>query len=244
MSLLLAAGIGVGAGLIQSGVGAFNMWRGKRDYADIMKKYPTFKYEMPSEYGQAVDVAGQAYAAGSPTTQIMADRLSSVTGRSLRNAERFSGSGQELIGSLQESYARELEGLNTLALNDLQYRENARGEYVQSLFTKGQAEERGKQMEYESQFNKWQIEANRAASRSDFGRQMMWQGLGSVAGAATSYLSSAAQMSELQKMFPAGEAVTSTSTLGSGYNMYNPSTWGGSTPNFKFSGAITKPLGF
>ena len=56
-------------------------------------------------------------------------------------------------------------------------------------------------MEYESLFNKWQIQANRAASRSDFGRQMMWQGIGGAAGAATGYFSTKYMMSELQKMF-------------------------------------------
>ena len=100
-------------------------------------------------------------------------------------------------------------------------------------------------MEYESLLNKWQIQANRAASRSDFGRNMMWQGIGSTAGAATNYFSTKYLMSELQKMFPAGEVATPTSTLGSGYSMYDPSTWGGSTPSFnKLSGAITKPLPF
>ena len=249
MSLLAtAAAIGGGVGLLQTGIGAFSMFRGNRDYERLMRNYPLYKYQEPASYGQAVNVSGQAYAAGSPTTALMEQRIGATTSRSARTAERYAGSSQELMGSVGEAYARELEGLNNLALQDLQYRENARGEYVQSLFTKGQAEQRGKEMEYESLFNKWQIQANRAASRSDFGRQMMWQGIGSVAGAATGYFNTKYMMSELQKMFPAGEVATPTSTpkytLGSGYSMYDPSTWGGSTPSFKLSGEITNPLPF
>ena len=59
-------------------------------------------------------------------------------------------------------------------------------------------------MEYESLLNKWQIQANMAASRSDFGRQMMWQGIGGAAGKATGYFGIKYLMSELRKMFPQG----------------------------------------
>ena len=245
MSLLAtAAAIGGGVGLLQTGIGAFSMFGGKKDYERLMRNYPLYKYQEPASYGQAVNVSGQAYAAGSPTTALMEQRIGATTSRSARTAERYAGSSQELMGSVGEAYARELEGLNNLALQDLQYRENARGEYVQSLFTKGQAEQRGKELEYESLLNKWQIQANMAAGRSDFGRQMMWQGIGGAAGAATGYFSTKYMMSELQKMFPAGEVATPKYTLGSGYSMYDPSTWGGSMSGFKLSGAITKPLEF
>ena len=41
MSLLAtAAAIGGGVGLLQTGIGAFNMFRGKRDYESLMRKYP------------------------------------------------------------------------------------------------------------------------------------------------------------------------------------------------------------
>lgn len=239
-----AAAIGVGVGALQTGIGAFNMFRGKRDYERLMRKYPLYKYQEPADYGQAVNVSGQAYAAGSPTTALMEQRIGATTSRAARTAGMYAGSSQELMGSVGEAYARELEGLNNLALQDLQYREDARGQYVQSLFTKGQAEQRGKEMEYESLLNKWQIQANRAAGRSDSGRQMMWQGIGGLAGVATGYFSTKYQMSELQKMFPAGGVATTTSTLGRGYSMYDPSTWGGYTPSFKLSGEITKPLPF
>ena len=239
-----AAAIGVGVGALQTGIGAFNMFGGKRDYESLMRKYPLYKYQEPASYGQAVNVSGQAYAAGSPTTALMEQRIGATTSMAARTAGMYAGSSQELMESVGEAYARELEGLNNLALQDLRYRENARGEYVQSLFTKGQAEQRGKEMEYESLLNKWQIQANRAAGRSDFGRQMMWQGIGSTAGAATSYFNTKYQMSELQKMFPAGEVATPKYTLGSGYSMYDPSTWGGSTPRFKLRGEITKTLPF
>ena len=190
MSLLAAAAIGGGVGLLQTGIGAFNMFGGKKDYEELMRKYPLYKYQEPASYGQAVSVSGQAYAAGSPTTALMEQRIGATTSRSARTAERYAGSSQELMGSVSEAYARELEGLNNLALQDLQYRENARGEYVQSLFTKGQAEQRGKEMEYESLFNKWQIQANRAAERAGYGQQMVMQGIGGAIGTVGQYASS------------------------------------------------------
>ena len=191
MAPLAVAGlVGAGTGLLQTGIGAFNMFGGKRDYERLMRNYPLYKYQEPASYGQAVNVSGQAYAAGSPTTALMEQRIGATTSRAARTAGMYAGSSQELMGSVGEAYARELEGLNNLALQDLRYREDARGQYVQSLFTKGQAEQRGKEMEYESLLNKWQIQANRAAGRSDFGRQMMWQGIGGAAGAVGNYASS------------------------------------------------------
>ena len=233
-ALEVAGLVGGGVGLLQTGIGAFNMFGGKKDYERLMRNYPLYKYQEPASYGQAVNVSGQAYAAGSPTTALMEQRIGATTSRAARTAGMYAGSSQELMESVGEAYARELEGLNNLALQDLQYRENARGEYVQSLFTKGQAEQRGKEMEYESLLNKWQIQANRAASRSDLGRNMMWQGIGGVAGAATSYLSFASQMSELKKMFPQG-AQAGTAGLGQGSNQL--------FRGYK-TGDLDKPLGY
>jgi hypothetical protein len=63
-ALEVAGLVGGGVGLLQTGIGAFSMFGGKKDYERLMRNYPLYKYQEPASYGQAVNVSGQAYAAG------------------------------------------------------------------------------------------------------------------------------------------------------------------------------------
>lgn len=223
MSLLLAAGIGATAGLIQTGIGLFNRKKGRDAYDRLMKKQPLF--ETPESVNTAVNEASLAYRGGMPTLDLAEQKISATTSRGVSAAERSAGSGQELLGATEQMFARELESLNALNVQDIQYRDAARKDYMNSLFTKGQYEAQAQ----EQKFNVWQMKLNREAERAGFGQQMMQQGIGGVIGSAGSYLSTQGRLSELRKMFPQDTAESGGGVMGSKYNMYDTNTWGTSS---------------
>ena len=184
MSLLLAAGIGATAGLTQMGIGLHNKRKGEREYDKLMANQP--KFETPAGVMQAVNTAAAAYQGGLPTYDIAEQKISAVTSRGVDVAEKSAGSGQELQGTTQALFARELESLNQLNVEDIQYREAARRDYLNALFTKGQYEAQ----EQEQKFNIWQMKLNREAERAGYGQQMVMQGIGGVMNTAGRYASS------------------------------------------------------
>ena len=123
-------------------------------------------------------------------------KISATTSRGVSAAERSAGSGQELLGATEQMFARELESLNQLNVEDIQYREAARRDYMNALFSKGQYEAQAQ----EQKFNIWQMKLNREAERAGYGQQMVMQGIGSTVGAAANYASSVSQMSQLREM--------------------------------------------
>ena len=196
MSLLLAAGIGATAGLTQTGIGLFNRRKGRKEYDKLMRKKPTF--EIPESVNTAVNEASLAYRGGLPTYDLMEQGISATTSRGVDVAERSAGSGQELQGTTQALFARELENLNQLNVQDIQYREAARRDYINALLSKGQYEAQAQ----EQKFNIWQMKLNREAERAGYGQQMVMQGIGGVIGSVGSYLTTQGQLSALRKMFP------------------------------------------
>ena len=194
MSLLLAAGIGASTGLVQMGIGRHNRRKGERAYNKLMRNQP--KFTMPESVNTAVNEASLAYRGGLPTYDLMEQGISATTSRGVSAAERSAGSGQELLGATEQMFARELESLNALNVQDIQYKEAARRDYLNALFTKGQYEAQGQ----EQKFNIWQMKLNREAERAGYGQQMVMQGIGSTAGVAANYASSVSKMSQLREM--------------------------------------------
>ena len=184
MSLLLAAGIGVGTSLIQTGIGLFNRKKGNDAYNRLMANQP--KFETPAGVTQAVNTAAAAYQGGLPTYDIVEQNIAATTSRGVDVAERSAGSGQELQGTTQALFARELENLNQLNVQDIQYREAARRDYINALLSKGQYEAQAQ----EQKFNIWQMKLNREAERAGYGQQMVMQGMGGVMKTAGEYASS------------------------------------------------------
>ena len=184
MSLLLAAGIGATAGLTQTGIGLFNRRKGRKEYDKLMRKKPTF--EMPESVNTAVNEASLAYRSGMPTYDLMEQGISATTSRGVSAAERSAGSGQELLGATEQMFARELESLNQLNVQDIQYRDAARKDYMNALLSKGQYEAQAQEQE----FNIWQMKLNREAERAGYGQQMLMQGIGGVMKTAGQYVSS------------------------------------------------------
>ena len=196
MSLLLAAGIGATAGLTQTGIGLFNRKKGNDAYRKLMRNRP--KFTMPESVNAAVNEASLAYRGGLPTYDLMEQGISATTSRGVSAAERSAGSGQELLGATEQMFARELESLNKLNVQDIQYRDAARRDYMNALLSKGQYEAQAQEQE----FNIWQMKVNRAAERAGYGQQMVMQGIGGTIGSVGSYLTTKGQLSELRKMFP------------------------------------------
>lgn len=235
MSLLLAAGIGAATGLIQTGIGLFNQRKGTKAYNRLMQNQPEFT--IPESVNTAVNTTSLAYRGGLPTYDLIEQGISATTSRGVSAAERSAGSGQELLGATEQMFARELESLNQLNVEDIQYREAARRDYVNALLNKGQFEAQAQ----EQKFNVWQMKLNREAERAGFGQQMVQQGIGSVLGSAANYISAEGQLSELRKMFPQETVdMNQPVNLGSKYNMYDTNTWG-TTPRFK---TYNYPLNF
>ena len=236
MSLLLAAGIGATAGLVQTGIGLSNKRKGEKEYNKLMANQP--KFETPAGVTQAVNTAAAAYQGGLPTYDIAEQNIAATTSRGVDVAEKSAGSGQELQGTTQALFARELESLNALNVQDIQYREAARRDYINALLSKGQYEAQAQEQE----FNIWQMKLNREAERAGYGQQMVMQGIGGAIGVVGQGIAAYSNMSQLRAMMPQ-EWVGSTYpvTMGSSYNMYNPSTWGTSSglktynyPNLNF----------
>ena len=194
MSLLLAAGIGASAGLVQMGIGMHNRKKGQDEYDKLMANKPTF--EMPESVNTAVNEASLAYRGGLPTYDLMEQGISATTSRGVSAAERSAGSGQELLGATEQMFARELESLNRLNVQDIQYRDAARKDYMNALLSKGQYEAQAQEQE----FNIWQMKLNREAERAGYGQQMVMQGIGGVMGSVGSYASSVSMMSQLRAM--------------------------------------------
>ena len=243
--LIVAAAIGA----TQTGIGLYKQWKGKQEYNELLKNVPMYKYETPSYVKEAISVAGQGYAAGAPTYGLMEQRIGASTSRALRAGERLAGSGQDLQSAAEAAYAKELDALNQLAMSDMQYRDQARGQYLSALTVAGQMEDAGKRAEFEQKFALWQMKANRALGGAGFGGQMAMSGLSSAAGAITSYLGTRSNMSQLQSLFEQKNTQASSSSIASlggynmnrGYNMYDPSTWGRKNPDFSFKGDINTP---
>ena len=184
MSLLLASGIGASAGLTQMGIGLHNRRKGREEYNKLMRKKP--KFEMPESVNTAVNTAAAAYQGGLPTYDIAEQNIAATTSRGVDVAERSAGSGQELQGTTQALFARELESLNQLNVQDIQYRDAARRDYMNALLSKGQYEAQAQ----EQKFNIWQMKLNREAERAGYGQQMVMQGIGGVMKTAGQYVSS------------------------------------------------------
>ena len=184
MSLLLAAGIGATAGLTQMGIGLNNRKKGNDAYNKLMRNPP--KFEMPESVNTAVNEASLAYRSGMPTYDLMEQGISATTSRGVSAAERSAGSGQELLGATEQMFARELESLNQLNVQDIQYREAARRDYMNALFSKGQYEAQAQ----EQKFNIWQMKLNREAERAGYGQQMVMEGIGGAIGTVGEYASS------------------------------------------------------
>ena len=184
MSLLLAAGIGAATGLVQMGIGLSNRKKANDEYNKLMANQP--KFEMPAGVTQAVNTASAAYQGGLPTYDIAEQNIAATTSRGVDVAERSAGSGQELQGTTQALFARELENLNQLNVQDIQYREAARRDYINALLSKGQYEAQAQ----EQKFNIWQMKLNREAERAGYGQQMVMQGIGGAIGTVGEYASS------------------------------------------------------
>ena len=216
MSLLLAAGVGTTAGLIQTGIGLSNRRKGKDEYEKLMRNPP--KFEIPESVNAAVNETSLAYRSGMPTYDLMEQGISATTSRGVRAAERSAGSGQELLGATEQMFARELESLNKLNVQDIQYRDAARKDYMNALLSKGQYEAQAQEQE----FNIWQMKLNREAERAGYGQQMIMQGIGGVMGSVANYASSYSKVSQLRAMFPQEGVVSeATKTLSGGVKWNN-----------------------
>lgn len=193
-ALAIAGLVSAGASLVQTGIGLFNRNKGRSAYDKLMANQP--KNETPAGVTQAVNTAAVAFQGGLPTYDIAEQNIAATTSRGVNIAERSAGSGQELLGATEQMFARELESLNQLNVQDIQYREGARRDYINALLSKGQYEAQAQ----EQKFNVWQMKLNREAERAGYGQQMLQQGIGGLVSSAGQYFTSQAQMSQLREM--------------------------------------------
>ena len=207
--LIIAAAVSA----VSTGIGMYQQWKGKKDYEKALKNYQAYDYKTPAAIGEAVNTAKVGYEAGLPTYDLLEKRIGATTSRAVNAAERYAGSGQELMSSAEQTYGKELEMLNALSLQDMQYRDQARGQYIQSLLSQGQMDQRGAEMEYESIFNRWQIGANRASTMSAYGRQGAERGMSDLASTFGSWASMNSNKSELAKMFESADTKASSAEL-------------------------------
>ncbi len=209
MSLLAAAGLSLGASLIQTGIGLFNRNKGRDAYNRLMANQP--KFEIPSGVLGAVNTAAAAYQGGLPTYDIAEQNIAATTSRGVDVAEKSAGSGQELQGTTQALFARELESLNQLNVQDIQYREGARRDYINALLSKGQYEAQAQ----EQKFNIWQMKLNREAERAGYGQQMIMKGLGGLIGTGANYMKYSSNMSKLREIMPEDEPLSKAEPISS-----------------------------
>ena len=214
-ALGIAGLISGGTSLIQTGLGLFNKNKARSEYNKLMANQP--KFETPSGVTQAVNTAAAAYQGGLPTYDIAEQNIAATTSRGVDVAEKSAGSGQELQGTTQALFARELENLNALNVQDIQYREAARRDYINALLSKGQYEAQAQ----EQKFNIWQMKLNREAERAGYGQQMVMQGIGGLVGAAGQYFTNEATLSQLRLMFPQESFKDVTKTLSGGVKWNN-----------------------
>ena len=116
-------------------------------------------------------------------------------------------------------------------MSDMQYRDQARGQYLSALMGAGQMEDAGKRAEFEQKFALWQMKANRALGEAGFGGQMAMSGFSSAAGAFTSYLGTSSNMSQLQSLFNQNQSTQGTQSGSQLFRGYQ-------------SGDLNKPLNY
>ena len=206
----MPAGLIIAGASAQTGIGAYNMWKGQQEYSRLMRNAPQYSYETPQAIKNAEDVAAAGYYAGSPYGQYEQSALSAASGAT-RQVEKYGSSSQDILGGIQNIYSSELDQLNKIALNDLNARDMARNSYIQTLTTEGSMEAQGKQQEFE--YNKWlpwQMQLNAAAEKAGMGRNMMYQGIGQGFGAVAEYANTQSLLRKLAEMFPTDTTGTDT----------------------------------
>lgn len=202
MSLLLAAGIIGGLGAItKTAIGGYNLWRGQMDYNSLMRNAPKYNPLMPELYSTAVNVAARGYYEGQDTTDYER-ALAGVSSSQINQMGRYATSSQQMIGAVEQAYARQLESLNKLSLDQIQRRDVARQMYIQSMLSKAEAERSEKEKEFEyNQWLPWQMKLNTADSRAQSGREMLYGGISDVFSTASSLAMAQYQTNLLRELF-------------------------------------------
>lgn len=201
MSLLaVSAIISAAAALTKTGIGQYNLWKGKKELRELERERPMF--ETPDSVGRMVGIAEKETQQGMAAKDIYEQDVMGATSRGIRYAESVAGSGVDLLSSVSNLYSQELESLNKISLQDLMYRESASQRLQEALGMQAGYEE--KAFEY-NEWLPWQAKMNRASERAGMGRSMTYEGIGDTFGVAGNYMLWEYQMSELQKLYGSGD---------------------------------------
>lgn len=165
------------AGTAKAFIGLGQYLKAKKQYESAWSKRPEFEYYVPEGMKPAVESAKNAYLGGSATRELDESKISATTSRAVRGFERSAGSGQELMAATEQAYAQEMGELNKLALADIQYRDAARQQYIQSLTAGLQMSE--KEFEY-NKWIPWQMQLNEIAGRKKLSMEGMYGGMSDI----------------------------------------------------------------
>jgi len=202
MSLLLAAGIigGVGA-LTKTAIGGYNLWKGQKEYNKLLRNAPQYDSTLSGLYDTSMNVAARGYYEGTDTTDYER-ALAGVTSSQINQFSKYATSSQQMMGAIEQSYARQLESLNKLSLDQIQRRDMARQMYIQTMLSKAEAEQQEKTKAFEyNQWIPWQTKLNVAAGRMQSGREMLYSGVSDVFSTASSLAMSQYQTNQLRNLF-------------------------------------------
>lgn len=202
MSLLLTGGIILGLGaLTKTAIGGYNLWKGQKEYNKLLRNAPRYDASLSGAYDTATNIAARGYYEGIDTTDFER-ALAGVTSSQINQFSKYATSSQQMMGAIEQSYARQLESLNKLSLDQIQRRDMARQMYIQSLKNKAEAErqEKTKAFEY-NQWIPWQTKLNVAAGRMQSGREMLYSGVSDVFSTASNLAMYQYQTNQLRDLF-------------------------------------------
>lgn len=183
----------------EMGFGALRFSRGQRELKRLIRNMP--KYDIQSEYEANVNMAKSMYQGGMPGIDIAKDMIYGSTSAGLSRAEETSNSSMDLLGATTDIYARELQSLNALALQNAQSKMASLDRLMHANATL--AAEKSKQWEY----NKWiphQIRMGIAQSKMQSGESYLQQGSAHAAGSAAAMATEMSKISELSKIYNQG----------------------------------------
>ena len=235
--------VGAAAGsAIQGGVAQHEKNKAERELNSALENAPKYKWEKSESQKNMERIAAEGMG-GLPVKELMERRLGAETSMAITSAERTTDSGADMTSAVERAYAREMAGLNTLMVQDIEYRDRAKQMYMTAIGQGASAEMSGKLKEFETNvMMPWQFKTQIAAEKmatAGTSASAGWSNvMGSLAEGAVGMMGSSQLRSILGKQSTAGTVIPSMSNMGGGYNFYDPNTWGenliGKKPNLNW----------
>ena len=225
--------VGAAAGsAIQGGVAQHEKNKAERELNRALKNTPKYEWEKSESQKEMERVAAEGMG-GMPTMELMERRLGAQTSMAVTEVERTTASGADMTSAVERAYAREMAGLNTLMVQDIEYRDRAKQMYMTALGQGASAETAGKLKEFETNvMMPWQLKTQVAAERMAAAGAQASAGWQNVMSSVTQGAIGMMGSSQLRGILGNNGAAVSSSggmgagSMGTGYNFYNPSTWG------------------